>query len=58
MNTGNDSGMKKEAEERILHRMAKVHNILELWQGSHNLRATQQEFRAETKQMTAAAKDF
>jgi len=45
--------MKKEAEERILHRMAKVHDILEMWQGSQNLRATQKESRAQTKQMTA-----
>ena len=28
------SEMKKEVEERILHRMVKVHNILEMWQGS------------------------
>jgi hypothetical protein len=42
-NTGNDSEMKKEAEDRKLHRMAKVHNSLEMWQGSQNLRATQKE---------------
>jgi len=29
-NTENDSEMKKEAEERKLHRMAKVHNFLEM----------------------------
>jgi len=34
MNTENDSEMKKEAEERKLHRMAKVLNFLEIWQGS------------------------
>jgi len=45
--------MKNEAEERKLHNMAKVHNILEMWQGSQNLRATEREFRADTKQMTA-----
>jgi len=39
-NTGNDSEMKKEAEERKLHRMAKVHNFLEMWQGSQNQRNT------------------
>jgi len=38
--TENDSEMKKEAEERKLHRMAKVHNFLEVWQGSQNLHAT------------------
>jgi hypothetical protein len=52
-NTENDSEMKKEAEERKLHRMAKVHNFLEMWQGSQNLRATQKESRAQNKQITA-----
>jgi len=36
-----------------MHRMAKVHDILEMWQGSQNLRATQKESRAQNKQMTA-----
>jgi hypothetical protein len=53
MNTEYDSEMKKEAEERKLHRMAKVHDFLEMWQGSQNLRATQKESRAQNKQMTA-----
>ena len=52
-NTENDSEMKKEAEERKLHRMAKVHNFLKMWQGSQNIRATQKESRAQNKQMTA-----
>jgi len=52
-NTENDSEMKKEAEESKLHRMAKVHNLLEMWQGSHNLSATQKESCAQNKQMTA-----
>jgi len=52
-NTENDLEMKKEAEERKLHRMAKVHDFLEMWQGSQNLRATQKEFRAKNRQMTA-----
>jgi len=43
MNTENDSEMKTEAEERKLHRMAKVHDFLEMWQGSQNVRATQKE---------------
>jgi hypothetical protein len=30
MNTENDSEMKNEAEERKLHRMAKVHDFLEM----------------------------
>jgi len=53
MNTANDSEMKKEAEERTLHRMAKVHDFLEMWQGSQNLRATQKESHTQNKQMTA-----
>ena len=44
--------MKKVAEERKLRRMAKVHDVLEMWQGSQNLRATQTESRAQNKQMT------
>jgi hypothetical protein len=52
-NKQNDSEMKKEAEERKLHRIAKVHDFLEMWQGSQNLRATQKESRAQNKQMTA-----
>jgi hypothetical protein len=52
-NTENDLAMKKEAEERKVHRMAKVHDFLEMWQGSQNLHATQKESRAQNKQMTA-----
>jgi len=52
-NTENDSEMKEEAEERKLHRMAKVHDLLEMWLGSHNLHDTQKESRAQNKQMTA-----
>jgi len=33
--------------------MAKVHDFLEIWQGSQNLRATPKKSRAEYKQMTA-----
>jgi len=52
-NTENDSEMKKEAEERKLHSMDKVHDFLEMWQGSQNLRATQRESRAQKQQKTA-----
>jgi len=52
-NSENDSEKKKEAEETQSHRMAKVHNFLEMWQGNQNLRATQKESRAQNKQMTA-----
>ena len=51
--TENKSEMKNEVEERTLHRMAKVQNLLEMWQGSQNLRATQTESRTQNKQMTA-----
>jgi hypothetical protein len=52
-NTENDLEMKKEAEERKLQRMAKVHNFLKMWQGSQNPRATQKESRAQNKQLAA-----
>jgi len=38
---------------RTLHRMAKIHLPLEMWQRSHNLCATQKESHAENKPMTA-----
>jgi hypothetical protein len=31
--TDNDMEMKREGEEKKLHRMAKVHHFLEMWQG-------------------------
>jgi len=52
-NTENDLEMKKEVEERKLHRMAKVHDFLEMWQGSQNLRATQKESHVQNTQITA-----
>jgi len=53
MNTDRDSETKKDSEERKLHRMATVHNVLEMWHGSQNPCATQNESRAENKQITA-----
>jgi signal recognition particle GTPase len=53
MNTENDLDMNKMADERKLHRMAKVHDVLEMLQGSQNLRPTQKESRTQNKQMTA-----
>jgi hypothetical protein len=53
INIENDSEMKKEAEKRQLNRMAKVHDFLEMWQGSQHLRATQKESRAQNKKITA-----
>jgi hypothetical protein len=52
-NTENDSEMKKEVEERKLHRMAKVHDFLEMWQGSQNLRTTKKKSPAENNQTTS-----
>jgi len=52
MNTENNLEMKKEAEQKKLHRMAKVHNFLEIWQGSQNRHTTQKETRAHNKQKT------
>jgi hypothetical protein len=51
-NTENDSEMKKQAEERTLHTIAKVYDFLEMWQGSQNLCGTQKESRTQNKQMT------
>jgi len=45
--------MKIEAEQKMLHPMAKVHYCLKMWQGSQNLQATQIESHAQTEQMTA-----
>jgi len=52
MNTGNDSEMKNEVEEKTFHRIAKVHDFLVMWQGSQNLCAAQKESQAQYKQMT------
>ena len=52
-NTENNSEMKNKVDEIILHRMAKVHNILERWQGSQHLRATQNDSPAQNMEMTA-----
>ena len=51
--TENDMELKRETEEMKFHRMTNVHDILEMWQGSQTLRATQKESHAENKQMTA-----
>ena len=52
-NTENDLGMKTEAEERKLHRIATVHNFLEMCQGRQHLRATKNESRTQIQQTTA-----
>jgi len=51
--TENDMEMNREVQEHKLHRMAMVHNFLEMCQGSQKLRATQKESRAQNQQMTA-----
>jgi hypothetical protein len=51
-NTEHNSEMKQEVEESKLHRMAKAHDFLEMWQDSQNLRATQKESRTQNTQMT------
>jgi len=52
-NTENNSEMKNDRDERTLHRMAKVHNVLVMWQGSQNICATQKESCTWNKKMTA-----
>jgi len=52
-NTENDSEMLNHAQGRKLHRMAKVHNFLEMWKGNQILCATQKECRTQNIQMTA-----
>jgi len=51
-NKENDSEMKKVVEQRKLHRMAKVHNFLEMWQRSRILHTTEKESHAQNKLMT------
>jgi len=48
INIANNWEMKKDAEERKLHRMAKVHDFLEMRQVSQNLRATQKNPKLKT----------
>jgi hypothetical protein len=45
--------MNREAEQKMLHWMAKVHYCLEMWQGSQIPRATQKESLSHNKQMLA-----
>jgi len=52
-NTANDLEMKRDAEKRKLHRMAKNHNLLEMWQGSQNLHAIQKESGVQNMQLSA-----
>jgi 2-succinyl-5-enolpyruvyl-6-hydroxy-3-cyclohexene-1-carboxylate synthase len=45
----NDAEMKKEAEQKKLQRMAKVHDFLDMWQDSENLCSTQKATRTKTR---------
>jgi hypothetical protein len=49
----NNMEMKREVEQKKLHRMAKIHDIWKIWQGSQNLRATQKQSHAQNNIMTA-----
>jgi hypothetical protein len=51
-NTENGFNMKSEAERKELQQMVKVHDILEMWQGSQHRNATQKESRTQTQQMS------
>ena len=51
-NSGNDSEMKKVPQEMTFHRMAKVYHFLKMLQGSHNLRASPNEYHIQNRQMT------
>ena len=53
IHTDNDLDIKREVEQKKLHRMAKVHNFLEMFYGSQNLRETQKESRTQNNHMTA-----
>jgi len=52
-NTENDSKMKEEVVESQCHRMMKVYDLLEIWQSSQILHATQKEACPQNKQLTA-----
>jgi hypothetical protein len=45
--------MKTEVKERTFYSMANVQNFWEMWQGTHNLRTTQEESRTLNNQVTA-----
>jgi hypothetical protein len=49
----NDVERKKDADERSMHRMAMVHDFLEMRQGNQNLHAILKESHVQNKQMTA-----
>jgi len=50
--TENNLELNKEGEPRSLKSMAKVHDFLEMWQGTQNQCATQKEPHTQKKQMS------
>jgi len=52
-NIENNSEMKKDAEERTMQRMSKVHQFLEMWQRSQSLSPEQKQSSVQIKHMTA-----
>jgi hypothetical protein len=52
-NTKDNMDMMRGEEESKLHRMAKVHDSVEMWQASQNLLGLQQKSHAQNKQTTA-----
>jgi len=52
-NTENNLEIKNDTEETKLHRMAKVHDLLEMWQGRQNLRPTQRKSRTRNLLISA-----
>jgi hypothetical protein len=52
-NSGKGSEMRHEAEEETLHTVAKVHDMLELCQGSQNLYATRRNLALKNNNMSA-----
>jgi hypothetical protein len=53
LDVDNNAEIKKEAEKKKLHRMAKILDYLEMWQGSDNLRSTQMAACTQILHMTA-----
>jgi len=53
METENYFELTSEADKSLFHRMAKVHDYLEMRLGSNNLLATQKNSQAHNKQITA-----
>jgi len=53
LETENEMEMKREVEDRKLHRMGNVHDVLEMWQGSQNLSLTHKQSGAQNNRFTA-----